>query len=329
VGKSVCGALNLADKEAMSRQKSFSQQELAQVLAAIEAELDNQRTKPHITAEKPTDTKKLKLLCREPLTKNVGWPKRSTSCFRSLKLAVDQVVGRQLSFEELSDATGEAKSTLSNWLGGVGSPSFECVLRLLERLPDAARNQLLSSPPVSRCYPTLGHPRLAYDLAAISRFTTILHQATGTTLIHGIREDLVTFLVTALGHNYYHAQLRNDAVRGFDVHAPDWFVPLPTVSYLSNTQSCDAIRQRFLSEWPTLRKHKGGMVILNGIWPQVADLYDEIFELAGQNHVIIGTTTMLTRNHMGVKMPGPAHVVTVSADRLTTSNRILTEFQVV
>jgi hypothetical protein len=311
----------------MSRQKTFSHNELAQVLAAIEAELDRQRTRPNVTAEKPTDTKTLKLLSRTSLTNNVDWPKRSTSCFRLLKLAVDQVAGRQLSFEELSDATGEAKSTLSNWLGGVGSPSLECVLRLLERIPATQRNQLLSSAPISRCYPTLIHPRLAFDQAAMSRFATILQQGTGTTLAHGLREDLVTFVVTALGHNYYHSQLRNDAVRGLDVHSPDWFVPLPAVSYMGNTQSRDAIRQRFLSEWPTLRKHKGGLVILNGIWPQVADLYDEVFELAGQNHVVIGTTTMLIRNHMGVKMPGPAHIVTVSADRSTTSDRILIELQ--
>lgn len=297
-------------------------QELMQVLAAIESELETQRTRPKIRAKSSPNSNYSGMAIN-----NVpGWPKRTTIFIRALKAAVEQQVARQMSYDEWSALTGEPKSTLSNWFGGEGNPSLECVLRMFELLPTAQRNHVLATAPIIRCFPALNNPRLAHDPATVSRLTTILKQPTGTTLVHGTREDLVIFMVTALGHTYF--QQVGSEVRGFDVHTPDWFVPLPEVQYLNNLQKSEAIRQACLAGLNALGAEQPGLVILNGIWPQVPGFYESICELASKTAVIIGTSTSLTKSGNNIKVPGPAHIVTVSPDR-TIADRISVEIQAV
>jgi hypothetical protein len=297
-------------------------QELMQVLAAIEAELEIKRTRPKLQAKSSANANHSGMA----INNLPGWPKRTTIFIRALKAAVEQQVARQMSYDEWSALTGEPKSTLSNWFGGDGNPSVECVLRMFELIPTSQRNHVLTMAPIVRCFPVLAHPKLAHDPAAISRLTTILKQPRGTTLVHGIREDLVTFVVTALGHTYF--QQVGSTVRGFDVHTPDWFVPLPAVQHLNNVQKAENIRQACLSGLNSLRTEPSGLVLLNGIWPQVPSFYEPICELASKTAVIIGTSTALTQTGNSIKVPGPAHIITVSPDR-TNSDRISMEIQTV
>src|SRR6185312_4571583 len=61
--------------------------------------------------------------------------KRATVLFRMLRAALEGAHGRQFCLEELSEITGEPRSTLSDWFGGSGQPSIEAALRMAERLP--------------------------------------------------------------------------------------------------------------------------------------------------------------------------------------------------
>lgn len=311
----------------MGRQKTFTVTELERVLEVIASEL----REPLVIATKTTaDTNQLKSFHASGCSSVVlpaPWPPRTTSLLRSLRAAIEGAIGHQLSLEELSEITSEPKSTLSNWFAGDGNPTVEVVLRLMERVPASIRHQILDGLPISRCYPTLSHPRLAHDPVAVSRLNMILSQASGTTLIHGTREELVTFTVAAMGHTYYNSNPRQDAVRGIDVHRPDWYIQVPGVQNLNSTPNPERIKNEIASRWTTIQEATSGLIIFNGIWPQMTDRHEAVRALARQTHVIIGTPTD-TKTSGPIKVTAPAHIVAVTQERIG-SERITLEIKAI
>jgi hypothetical protein len=311
----------------MGRQKTFTVTELERVLEVISSEMLEPRIVAVQTTSDLNQLKSLQLSGRSSVVPAVEWPPRTTSLLRSLRAAIEGAIGHQLSLEELSEITSEAKSTLSNWFAGDGNPTVEVVLRLMERVPVSIRHQILDGLPISRCYPTLSHPRLAHDPVAISRMQMILSQPSGTTLVHGTKEELVTFTVAAMGHTYYNSNPRPDAVRGIDVHRPDWYIQVPGVQNLNSTPNPERIKNEIASRWISIQETTAGMLIFNGIWPQMTNRHEAVRELARQNHVIIGTPTD-TRTAAPIKVTPPAHTVAVMPERLG-SERIQLEINAI
>ena len=250
-------------------------------------------------------------------------PKRATLMFRILRSSLESVIGRPLCLEELSEITGEPKSTLSDWLGGSGQPSVEAVISLIERLPLALRHQVLDLVPVSRCHPVLEHPRISHDQIALSSLKSLLRKPSGVTLVQGEREELVTFVVTAIGHSFWNLNGARETVTGIDVHFPDWFVEVPGVLYLENLQRLEAIALELEAIWDAITDGSG-LIVLNGVWPQIPQLLDQIRGLGKERHVVIGCTCKLPKER--VEIPGPAHLITASPDR-QLSDRISVEIQ--
>jgi len=251
----------------MRRNKIATSFEFAEVLDFIASQ--GTRSSALIVARSTPDTNEVKPnLCasKAATVSQVEWPLRTTLLLRALRAAIEGSIGHQLSFDELSYITGEAKSTLSNWFAGEGNPSMETMLRLIERVPVAQRHHVLDLPPITRCYPTLSHPRLSHDPVAVSQLRAILTQSTGTTVVHSARAELVTFAVAALGHTYYNLNPRAQAIRGLSAHRPDWFIQVPGVDHLNNIQSPEKVRTEIASKWSSLIEVKAGLFLFNGLW---------------------------------------------------------------
>lgn len=251
---------------------------------------------------------------------------RATLLYRRLRSGLDSVARRPFTYNELAKLTGEPKSTLCNWNNGDGQPAPETLLRLLEMLPTLERNQILSELPFSRVFPVFEHPKLAYDPSAVSLLKTVLRSETGITLVQGDRDNLITFLATAMGHSYLMPRGRKGQVLGIDVHAPDWFVPLPEVTYLNNALNPGRVREVAEKIWPTLITSHRHLIVLNGTWTHVPDLRLATCTLAETHHVIV---TDLTRQKLPApSLPHPARIVTVLQDG-KESERIRVDVQFV
>jgi len=157
---------------------------------------------------------------------------------------------------------------------------------MLEILPTSLRSQILDEPAVSRCYPTLEHPRLAHDQVKVSCLKTILSKTKGITLVQGERETLVTFLLTALGHSGRVLSTNYREVLGLDSHAPDWFVPIPGVT--TSTTSCRArnCTRNFEKAWPRMSVCQAGLLILMAAGRNSPRSMSEIHSLGRSCHVV-------------------------------------------
>lgn len=291
----------------MSSPKRFSLSDLQHVLAAIQME--------HARELLADNLQSIASLRR---------PRRTTLLLRKLRSALEGAVGRQLALDEISEITWEPKSTLSDWFGGSGQPSIEAVLRLMERLPPGQRHQILDLAPVTRCYPSLEHPRISHDQVAISTLITLLRQSAGTTIVHSEREELMTFLVTAMGHSYRHMN-GGGMVTGFDVHFPDWFVEVPGILYLDNLQRAENLESELKMSWDAITVGSG-LLILDGVWPRLPGILEQIRELGKSRHVVVGCNTQLPNDGNQIEVPGPAHIINVLPDR-TAGDRIFLKIQ--
>ena len=237
---------------------------------------------------------------------------RATLLYRRLRSGLDSVARRQFTYHELARLTGEPKSTLCNWNNGDGQPAPEALLRLLELLPAPERHQILSELPFSRTFPVFEHPKLAHDPSAVSLLKTVLRSERGITLIQGDRDHLNTFVATAMGHAFSLARGRKVQVLGIDIHAPDWFVPLPEVAYLNNALHPVRIREEAERIWPTLTTSHRNLVVLNGTWGHIPDLRLATCALAETRHVVV--TDSIRHKSPTPSLPSPARIITVAQD---------------
>jgi hypothetical protein len=248
---------------------------------------------------------------------------RGTLLLRRLRAALDGISGRSLTYEDLSELTGEGKSTLGNWINGEGQPSPEVLLRMMEMLPRSTRDQILSDPDFCRCHPTLEHPRLSHDRVTVSFLKTIISKREGITLVQGEREILTTFVITALGHSCRILSTTGREILGLDSHAPDWFVPVPGVTYIENILSTQRLHEEFEKAWPRISSYKGTLVILNGGWAQLPAFFDRARLLARNCHVIF-SDKLRPRHALSGNLS--IHIITVAPER-AQSEQIKAEIQ--
>lgn len=224
---------------------------------------------------------------KPPIPQQCFCSPRTTALFRRLRSAVEEAVGHPLTYVEISRITGEPRSTLGNWFNGDGEPSVEAVLRLAEMLPDTRRHDILDHPPVCRLFPRLNHPHLAHDPVAVSRLRTILSNPSGLMILRGFEETWLTFLAAAIAHSVGASAKQSRPVLGLDVHLPDWFVPVPDVTYLPNELRPERIRSEIERLKQKLASAQGALVVVNA-GPSTTTLIDENFlALARQAHLVI------------------------------------------
>jgi len=238
---------------------------------------------------------------------------RGTRLLCRLRAAVDGISGHVLTYEEWFDAIGVARSTFCDWVKGDGEPSPEALLRMFELLPRALQHQILDEPTFLRCRPVVDHPRLSHDPSMVSRLKTVIAKTEGVTWARAEREDLVTFMATAFGHSCRILSPTRREVLGLDSHAPDWFVPVPKVTYFDNVQHIQKLQIEFEKVWPSIRNSKGALIILNGGWSQLPNFAENIRAVALHSHVVVGDKLGPRPEQTGNI---PAHILTLSAERL-------------
>jgi hypothetical protein len=210
----------------------------------------------------------------------------------------------------MEEWTGMAEGTIKDWFNNKGRPTAEFALQLLERIPEKARHENLES--ACRLCTTFEHPRLKCDQTILSLLRTIICQPRGLTVIQGGNDESRTFLVAAMGHSYLGLTERPHRVAGLDVHATDWFVPVPGVHYLNNLFQADRLREAAFANWPEVPVRGTQLVLLNGISCALVDFQSRLRALTAKCPVIIAEVASIKPSLLKRTAHGPIHVITVS-----------------
>jgi hypothetical protein len=249
-------------------------------------------------------------------------PDRVRPLMRAIKGELEALQGREIPYEELASYAGQARSSVFDKLQRAEQPQVEALLRWIERLPESVRIRLINS--ACRCCPTLDSPRLNHDPAQVSRLKTLLRQANGLTVIQGGTEGLRTFLVTAMGHTCTMLEPERRRVCGIDAHEPDWFVPVEDVTYLHNMLDPVRLRESTRKAWPILAEMRSRLTILNGVWPAVRELREEMNQLALRRHLLLSDETRFRPEDLLQRGITPTHLLTVIEEK---ENRIRVTIQ--
>ncbi len=244
---------------------------------------------------------------------------------RAIKGELDAYVGRVVSYDEWAIYAGQTKGSVFEKFQRTQQVQVEALLRWLERLPEPTRNRLVNA--ACRVFPTISSPRIAHDPTQVSHLQALLRQESGFSLIQGGTDGVRTFLATALGHSETMLRLEPRDVYGLDVHEPNWFVPVGKVVYLNNMLNPVTLRENFHRYWPELSRIKGNLVILNGVWPAVQGLEDEVAELAANAHVLVADDPRFKIEAVARRAPGPVHSLTVSEEKESRIRVVLNQLQ--
>ena len=210
---------------------------------------------------------------------------RSARMLRRIQPWLQSQRSRVATFAEMEKWTGVPENTIRGWFAGQGNPAAEFVVALLERTPAKVRSEIIDE--FCRDYPTLDHPRLSGDRAILSRLKTLIGQPRGFTFIQAQNEEVRTFLISALAHSFWTLVMPPRRVLGLDVHAADWFVPVPGVNYLNNILPPDELRRAARPVWPSVRNGETPLVIFNGLWSALPELQEKICAFAERCHVLV------------------------------------------
>ena len=244
---------------------------------------------------------------------SVYQPDRVRPLMRAIKWELEAFQGREVPYEDLAAYAGQATSSVFDKLQRAQQPQIEALLRWIERLPETARNRLISL--ACRQYPTLEHPRLSHDLAQVSLLKTLLHQPNGFTVIQGGNPGMRTFLITALGHTCGMLEPERRRTCGIDAHESDWFVPVDDVIYLHNVLDPDRLRECVRLAWPQIAGLKSRLTVLNGVWAAAQEFGAEIAQLALRRHMVVADETRLKPERLVRRDLVPIHTLTVTADK--------------
>lgn len=227
---------------------------------------------------------------------------------------------RRLDQKTLAAYCGLTETTLSNWtIGATELTQLETLLRLLERLPEAGRLDLLNR--FLRIYPTLASLALTHDPIAVERLHALVARRRGVTFLQSARDFSRSFLLTALGHAATRSGSALRLVAGLDLHGDSALVPVPGVVYLGPARDPVELRAGVRAHWPP--DSTSHLVLLNRLWCALPELQPEVLQLAKTRHLLIADATKFTARSLREKLAGlpiPAEILTVSElpnDRLT------------
>lgn len=239
----------------------------------------------------------------------IGKPERAVKLLKAAWKALELNELRSISQMALCRQLHVSQGTVINWLTGETElHQVEALLRILERLPEPTRHELLNR--FLRCYPAMEADRLGHDPASVSRLRKLLEERNGLTLITGGSDGSRTFLVTALGHAFQQLLSREGMIAGIDIHLPDWFVPVLGVSYLGFPCGSRRVREEALRLWP--RPNHGAVLVFNGVWSLLPERQKQILGWCENHHVLVADDIPLdpaqVRTTFG-KVTAPARIV--------------------
>lgn len=234
---------------------------------------------------------------------------RITLLLRRLQGALTGRSGKPATYRDIEEWTRVPETTVKDWFNNRGRPTAEMLVSLLERVPREIRHQAVDS--ACRTWPALDDSRLNCDDTDSSRLRTMACQPNGLILIQGGTDEARTFLLTALANEFLTLTAHSGQVTGIDVHEPDWFVPVPHVTYLHN--EFDLHRQQEAVErlWPRWEGLKNRLIVFNGVWAAMRNLRKAISPLAAHNLVILADQEALECSQWRKNTKLPYSLITV------------------
>lgn len=211
-------------------------------------------------------------------------PNRATKFLTAAWSAIEANELRKIPQNELCRYLGIVPSTFINWTcSDAHLHQIETLLRLLERLPTPARMAMIER--FLRAHPTIESEQLAHAPATISKLRLILAKQCGLTLILGGTEFSRSFVFTALGHSRKREAPDKAALRGIDVHVPDWFTPIEGLTYLPASTTTTTLRDQAAQAWDSIGH--SSWLMLDGVWTLLPDRQKEILIRSLDSHVVI------------------------------------------
>ena len=168
--------------------------------------------------------------------------------------------------------------------------------------------------------------RIRCDQTVRSQLRSLAVRPCGLTFIQGGQAEARTYLLTALGHAYLARTAHPRRVAGFEVHQPDWFVPVPGVECLPDLFPPALIKAAFGKGWPKVVAGRDKLVLLNGIWSALPALRPEIVAASSRFPVVVADAAWLPPGPRGKGLKSGVNLVTVSPDP-AGGNGLLVEIQ--
>ena len=179
-------------------------------------------------------------------------------------------------------------------------------------MPEVERAPLLAT--TCRCLPTLEAARIRCDQTVRSQLRSLAVRPCGLTFIQGGHAEGRTYLLTALGHAYLARTAHPRRVAGFEVHQPDWFVPVPGVECLPDLFPPALIKAAVRRGWPKVVAGRNKLVLLNGIWSALPALRPEIVAASSRFPVLVADAAWLPPGPRAKGFKSGVNLVTVSQD---------------
>lgn len=245
-------------------------------------------------------------------------PKRVMSLLRDVRLELEQFHRRRISYDELGRYAGQAATTVFEKLQKEEHPQVEALLGWLERLPEHARNMLVTK--ACRAFPNFENERLSHDPVQIGALRLLLTQPAGLTFVTSENAGIRTFIMTALGHAASMLGPESRPVLGIDLHTPDWFVPVDGITYICSPPPLTPPNDTIEKVWGKLRKAENSLVFINGIvFSQPPSFVEQIFHLASGCNIFVADREQTIVERFGSRISRPAHYINA---QLTENNRI-------
>lgn len=231
---------------------------------------------------------------------------RAQLLIRRLWSALETDEGRRLPSHEVSALLNLSDSSLSDWtVGKTELNQIEAVLRLCERLGHDRCFALFRQH--LRLFPTLRSPELTHDPATADLLRQLLFQTKGLTFVFGSNDTRRTFVLTAMGRSYLEERTVSRALIGWDVHPASWFVPLPGVMYLKDSQ----VEPQPLGG----EGHQQQLILSNGLWQRFEKHRAHLKRLALARHVIVADALIIESLSAELKgLQTSVHVLEVTGD---------------
>jgi hypothetical protein len=159
------------------------------------------------------------------------------------------------------------------------------------------------------CFPSLEHPYIVRNRQIAAALADLLPQTSGVTFVLSESDYLRSFVASALVHSFA-AQTPNRIVAsGFDIHSPNWFVPVCGVIYLDVWKRLDSLEAAFRGH----RLQTAPLILLNGLYSSLQSVRSEAQQLSATSHIIIADRNGTVRDP--AQFSPPAHVIKVVTDR--------------
>ena len=231
------------------------------------------------------------------------------------ELATIDVTGLMKRMKSELDATymtlerysGVAFNTLQGWAAGERATQIQALFRLLARVPVQTRHRIIDA--ACPCFPSLEHPYIVRNRQIAAALADLLPQTAGVTFVLSESDYLRSFVASALVHSFAAQTPNRIVVSGFDIHSPNWFVPVCGVIYLNVWKRLDSLEAAFRGH----RLQTAPLILLNGLYSSLQSVRSEAQQLSATSHIIIADGNGTVRDP--AQFSPPAHVIKVATDR--------------